>query len=101
MSVPPQVEKLDEKGTTLVAHEGGLNFEVNLTDYADTGLFLDHRITRGMVRELAKDKRFLNLFSYTGSFTVYAAMTPAPISGRKRTRVTSPRRALPRRPNVL
>lgn len=68
-----QHEKLDERGTTLVAHEGGLNFEVNLTDYADTGLFLDHRITRGMVRDLAKDKRFLNLFAYTGSFTVYAA----------------------------
>ncbi len=68
-----QHEKLDEQGTTLVAHEGGLKFEVNLTDYADTGLFLDHRITRGMVRELAGGKRFLNLFAYTGSFSVYAA----------------------------
>ena len=57
----------------LVAHEGGLQFEVNLSDYLDTGLFLDHRITRGMVREAAAGKRFLNLFAYTGSFTVYAA----------------------------
>ncbi|MDX2148995.1 MAG: bifunctional 23S rRNA (guanine(2069)-N(7))-methyltransferase RlmK/23S rRNA (guanine(2445)-N(2))-methyltransferase RlmL [Planctomycetota bacterium] len=68
-----QHEKLDARGTTLVASEGGLKFEVNLTDYADTGLFLDHRLTRGMVRELAAGKRFLNLFCYTGSFTVYAA----------------------------
>ncbi len=68
-----QHEKLDERGATLIAHEGGLKFEVNLTDYADTGLFLDHRITRGMVREGAAGKRFLNLFCYTGSFTVYAA----------------------------
>ena len=56
-----------------MAREGGLQFEVNLSDYLDTGLFLDHRITRGMVREAAAGKRFLNLFAYTGSFTVYAA----------------------------
>ncbi|MBL8761305.1 MAG: class I SAM-dependent methyltransferase, partial [Phycisphaerae bacterium] len=68
-----QHERLDEQGTTLVAHEGGLKFEINLTDYADTGLFLDHRITRGMVREASHGKRVLNLFCYTGSFTVYAA----------------------------
>jgi 23S rRNA (cytosine1962-C5)-methyltransferase len=46
---------------------------VNLTDYLDTGLFLDHRLTRQMVRELSKDKQVLNLFCYTGSFSVYAA----------------------------
>ena len=50
-----------------------MRFEVNLSDYLDTGLFLDHRIARGMVREAAAGKRFLNLFAYTGSFTVYAA----------------------------
>ena len=51
-----------------------LSFRINLTrDYLDTGLFLDHRITRGMVRAEAKDKRMLNLFCYTGSFSVYAA----------------------------
>ena len=58
---------------TLLAHEGGLQFEVNLSDYLDTGLFLDHRLTRAMVRGLAAGKRFLNLFAYTGAFTVYAA----------------------------
>ncbi len=68
-----QHEKLGESARTMTVSEGGLRFEVNLTDYADTGLFLDHRITRGMVRELAKGARFLNLFCYTGAFTVYAA----------------------------
>lgn len=53
--------------------EGGLQFEVNLADYVDTGLFLDHRITRGMVRAEAQNKKALNLFAYTGSFSVYAA----------------------------
>jgi len=56
-----------------VVQEGGLKFQVNLSDYIDTGLFLDHRITRSMVRDAAKGARFLNLFAYTGSFTVYAA----------------------------
>ena len=46
---------------------------VNLTDYLDTGLFLDHRITRKMFSEISKDKNVLNLFSYTSSFSVYAA----------------------------
>ena len=68
-----QYERLGTEQHLLVAHEGGLQFEVNLSDYLDTGLFLDHRITRGMVRDLAAGKRFLNLFAYTGSFTVYAA----------------------------
>ncbi len=53
--------------------EAGLTFRVNLSDYIDTGLFLDHRITRGMVRDEAMGKRMLNLFAYTGSFSVYAA----------------------------
>ncbi len=54
-------------------HEGGLKFWVNFRDYLDTGLFLDHRLTRGILREWAEDKDFLNLFCYTGSATVYAA----------------------------
>lgn len=66
---------------TKVAHEqvfhtvseGGLRFLVNFDDYLDTGLFLDHRMTRGRVREFAAGRRFLNLFAYTGSATVYAA----------------------------
>ena len=53
--------------------EGGLRFLVNFDDYLDTGLFLDHRATRAKVRELASGRRFLNLFAYTGSATVYAA----------------------------
>lgn len=57
--------------------EGGLTFEVNLTERLDTGLFLDHRLVRGEVREMAKatrgSKRFLNLFAYTGTATAYAA----------------------------
>ncbi|MEI7814539.1 MAG: class I SAM-dependent methyltransferase, partial [Coriobacteriia bacterium] len=53
--------------------EGELLFEVNLTDYLDTGLFLDHRMTRAWVRDLAHGKRFLNLFAYTGTVSVYAA----------------------------
>lgn len=57
----------------IVVHEGGLAFLVNLTDYLDTGLFLDHRITRSMVREKSHEKKVLNLFCYTGSFSVYAA----------------------------
>jgi 23S rRNA (guanine2445-N2)-methyltransferase / 23S rRNA (guanine2069-N7)-methyltransferase len=67
-----QHEKQGDLKNTIVAQEGGLKFEVNLTDYIDTGLFLDHRQTRQMVREQAAGKRFLNLFCYTGSFTVYA-----------------------------
>lgn len=57
----------------LVVREGGFRFIVNLSDYLDTGLFLDHRETRALVRKLAAGKRVLNLFGYTGSFTVYAA----------------------------
>lgn len=61
------------RGEDLVVREGGLRFLVNLEAYQDTGLFLDHRNTRAMVKERAQGKRFLNLFAYTGSFTVYAA----------------------------
>jgi 23S rRNA (guanine2445-N2)-methyltransferase / 23S rRNA (guanine2069-N7)-methyltransferase len=57
----------------LVVREGGLRFRVNLGDYLDTGLFLDHRLTRGRLRSAAKGARFLNLFAYTGTATVYAA----------------------------
>lgn len=68
-----QYQRLADDAQWLVAHEAGLRFRVNLSDYIDTGLFLDHRITRGMVRDVARDQRVLNLFGYTGSFTVYAA----------------------------
>jgi 23S rRNA (guanine2445-N2)-methyltransferase / 23S rRNA (guanine2069-N7)-methyltransferase len=56
-----------------VVEEAGLKFLVNLDEYLDTGLFLDHRLTRARLRELAPDARFLNLFCYTGSASVYAA----------------------------
>lgn len=68
-----QHERFGDENRLFIVHEGGLKFEVNLSDYVDTGLFLDHRITRSMVREEAKGKRFLNLFGYTGAFTAYAA----------------------------
>ena len=68
-----QYEKLASEQEFFVVKEAGLSFRVNLTDYLDTGLFLDHRITRGMVRKEAAGKRMLNLFCYTGSFSVYAA----------------------------
>jgi 23S rRNA (guanine2445-N2)-methyltransferase / 23S rRNA (guanine2069-N7)-methyltransferase len=68
-----QYERGESRGPTLTAHEAELQFHVNLSDYIDTGLFLDHRITRSMVRQLAKGARFVDLFGYTGAFTVYAA----------------------------
>jgi len=68
-----QYEKLGDQQELLTVREGGLKFQVNLTDYLDTGLFLDHRWTRAYVRELAAGRKVLNLFCYTGSFTVYAA----------------------------
>ena len=67
-----QYEKYGSSQQTRIVQENGLNFEVNLSDYLDTGLFLDHRLTRQMVRERAEGKRVLNLFAYTASFTVYA-----------------------------
>ena len=68
-----QYERVDQREALRVVNEGGLQFQVNMSDYLDTGLFLDHRQTRAMVRDLAKGKSFLNLFAYTGAFTVYAA----------------------------
>jgi 23S rRNA (cytosine1962-C5)-methyltransferase len=68
-----QYEKVNEVKEFFTVQENGLNFLVNLTDYLDTGLFLDHRITRQMVRLQSAGKRVLNLFCYTGAFSVYAA----------------------------
>ncbi|MEZ4464922.1 MAG: class I SAM-dependent methyltransferase [bacterium] len=68
-----QYDRVGEDGAWFVVPEGGLKFRVNLSDYLDTGLFLDHRQTRARVRAEAGGKRVLNLFAYTGSFTVYAA----------------------------
>lgn len=68
-----QYEKRDDRQQEIVVEENGLKFIVNLQDYLDTGLFLDHRPTRQMARELAAGKATLNLFAYTGSFSVYMA----------------------------
>lgn len=67
-----QYQKTAESKNEFIVRENGLQFIVNLSDYLDTGLFLDHRITRQLVRELSEGKKVLNLFSYTGSFSVYA-----------------------------
>ncbi len=67
-----QYTKRDESGRFHVVGEGGLRFQVNFEDYLDTGLFLDHRATRARLRAAAGGKRFLNLFAYTGTATVYA-----------------------------
>ena len=68
-----QYVKVDEQAHFHVVRESGLSFRVNFDDYLDTGLFLDHRITRQRLRAVASGKRFLNLFGYTGTATVYAA----------------------------
>ena len=68
-----QYEKTGRAGEDFTIEENGRRFWVNLDKYLDTGLFLDHRNTRKKVGDTAAGKRFLNLFSYTGSFTVYAA----------------------------
>lgn len=68
-----QYQKTDTSRHEINVEENGLKFIVNLDDYLDTGLFLDHRITRKMVQEESTGKRVLNLFAYTGSFSVYAA----------------------------
>lgn len=60
-------------GKSYLIHEGGHRFLVNFSDYLDTGIFLDHRPVRAMIESLAEGKRFLNLFCYTGTATVYAA----------------------------
>jgi len=68
-----QYKKMGEQANEFVVHENDLKFIVNLSDYLDTGLFLDHRITREMVKSESAGKKILNLFCYTGSFSVYAA----------------------------
>lgn len=69
-----QYERLGESGARLTVQEDGIAFLVNLEDYLDTGLFLDHRALRRRVRLEAKDKDVLNLFAYTGAFSVHAAV---------------------------
>lgn len=68
-----QYERLSSEGSVVVVSEGGHRFQINLSDYLDTGLFLDHRKTRALIGASAEGKDVLNLFGYTGSFSVYAA----------------------------
>jgi 23S rRNA (guanine2445-N2)-methyltransferase / 23S rRNA (guanine2069-N7)-methyltransferase len=68
-----QYERLGVSGRFHAVSENGLRFLVNFEDYLDTGLFLDHRETRRLLGELAAGRRFLNLFGYTGTASVYAA----------------------------
>ncbi|ALB71200.1 bifunctional 23S rRNA (guanine(2069)-N(7))-methyltransferase RlmK/23S rRNA (guanine(2445)-N(2))-methyltransferase RlmL [Cronobacter muytjensii] len=69
-----QYEKLAQKGEFMELNEFNARLLVNLTDYLDTGLFLDHRIARRMLGQMSKGKDFLNLFSYTGSASVHAGL---------------------------
>jgi 23S rRNA (guanine2445-N2)-methyltransferase / 23S rRNA (guanine2069-N7)-methyltransferase len=68
-----QYQPQGASGRFIEVREHDCRFWVNLSDYLDTGLFLDHRITRAMIADLAAGKRFLNLFSYTAAATVHAA----------------------------
>lgn len=68
-----QYRKENAAGCFQEVHEDRFTFLVNFTDYLDTGLFLDHRRTRSLIRDLAGGRRFLNLFAYAGTATVYAA----------------------------
>ncbi|SCC33067.1 bifunctional 23S rRNA (guanine(2069)-N(7))-methyltransferase RlmK/23S rRNA (guanine(2445)-N(2))-methyltransferase RlmL [Kosakonia oryziphila] len=69
-----QYQKMNEKGDFMEVGEYNARLWVNLTDYLDTGLFLDHRIARRMLGQMSKGKDFLNLFSYTGSASVHAGL---------------------------
>ncbi|MFT5676881.1 MAG: 23S rRNA (guanine2445-N2)-methyltransferase / 23S rRNA (guanine2069-N7)-methyltransferase [Paraglaciecola sp.] len=69
-----QYQKVAQHQQTVEVYENGAKFKVNLRDYLDTGLFLDHRITRQMVQQMSKGKDVLNLFAYTGSVSVHAAL---------------------------
>lgn len=72
-----QYQRLGEGGAWREVREHGRRFLINLSDYLDVGLFLDHRRTRALVAAEAAGKRFLNLFAYTGAFTVHAAASAA------------------------
>ncbi len=69
--------RMDERGSSFVVVEGQVRLEVNLFDYLDTGLFLDHRAVRLDIYKRAGQGRFLNLFCYTGAASVHAAKAGA------------------------
>lgn len=72
LGVDEQYGRADEAEIFRVVQEHDLSFKVNVSNYLDTGLFMDHRPTRAMVRRMSHGRRVLNLFCYTGSFSVYA-----------------------------
>ncbi|XID75614.1 bifunctional 23S rRNA (guanine(2069)-N(7))-methyltransferase RlmK/23S rRNA (guanine(2445)-N(2))-methyltransferase RlmL [Alkanindiges sp. WGS2144] len=69
-----QYEKQSEASKRFIVQEGNIRVYVNLTDYLDTGLFLDHRPMRLRIAQEAKGKHFLNLYSYTSTASVHAAV---------------------------
>lgn len=69
-----QYQKVDKSKQSITINEHGALFKINLWDYLDTGLFLDHRKTRQIIAKKAKDKTLLNLFAYTGSVSLQAAL---------------------------
>jgi 23S rRNA (guanine2445-N2)-methyltransferase / 23S rRNA (guanine2069-N7)-methyltransferase len=69
-----QYQRVDKSKQSITVNEHGALFKINLWDYLDTGLFLDHRKTRQIVAKKSKDKSLLNLFAYTGSVSVQAAL---------------------------
>lgn len=72
LGLDEQYNRTDDAQIFLIVEEHGLKFKVNVSDYLDTGLFMDHRPTRALVRRMSQGRRVLNLFCYTGSFSVYA-----------------------------
>lgn len=72
-----QYEKLGQENRSLIVQESQARFKVNLWDYLDTGLFLDHRPIRQTIYKKSAQKRFLNLFCYTGAVSVFAALGKA------------------------
>jgi 23S rRNA (guanine2445-N2)-methyltransferase / 23S rRNA (guanine2069-N7)-methyltransferase len=69
-----QYQRVDKSKQSITVNEHGALFKINLWDYLDTGLFLDHRKTRQIVAKKSKNKSLLNLFAYTGSVSVQAAL---------------------------
>ncbi|PKG72702.1 bifunctional 23S rRNA (guanine(2069)-N(7))-methyltransferase RlmK/23S rRNA (guanine(2445)-N(2))-methyltransferase RlmL [Shewanella sp. GutCb] len=69
-----QYEKVSVNKLELITTEYGAKFKLNLKEYLDTGLFLDHRLTRKLVGEKSKGRSVCNLFAYTGTASVHAAM---------------------------
>lgn len=68
-----QYEKINDFSEEFLTQESGQLFKIDLSQYLDTGLFMDHRPLRSIIRETCSNKKVLNLFCYTGSFSVYAA----------------------------